>query len=80
MTLEATSGATSVAASPADALPRRSFGGLVAISIYWFALNFHWAALPIFIVPPQVIALLYRAAPVGTGATSQSWVDGHKAL
>ncbi len=26
-------------------LPKRSLGGLIAISIFWFALNFHWAAV-----------------------------------
>jgi MFS family permease len=76
MTIEATAGAQTSANS--TALPRRKFGELVAISIYWFALNFHWAALPIFIVPPQVIALLYRAAPPGVSATD--WVNGNKAF
>jgi MFS family permease len=58
----------------------RSFGELVAISIFWFALNLHWAALPIFIVPAQVVALLFQSAPAGTLALRQDWVDAHKAL
>ena len=33
------------------ALPRRSVGGLIAISIFWFALNFHWAALLTIVLP-----------------------------
>jgi MFS family permease len=75
MSLETAAG---VPASASASLPRRSFGGLISISIYWFALNFHWAALPIFIVPPQVIALLYRSAPAGVSASD--WVNSNKAL
>lgn len=68
------------ATSRAASLPRRSFGGLVSISIFWFALNFHWAAVPIFLVPPQVVALLFRLAPAGSLAARSAWVDSHKAL
>jgi MFS family permease len=76
MSIEATAGAQ--VTTGAGALPRRKFGELVAISIYWFALNFHWAALPIFIVPPQVIALLYRSAP--PGVSTVDWVNSNKAI
>ena len=34
-------------------LPRRSLGALVAISIFWFALNFHWAALQSLVKMPN---------------------------
>lgn len=62
------------------ALPRRSLGGLIAISIFWFALNFHWSALLLIVVPSQVTSLLLHAAPGATLAAQKSWVDAHKAL
>src|SRR5579883_1468111 len=40
------------------ALPRRSLWGLISIGIFWLALNFHWTALLIVILPSQVEALL----------------------
>jgi MFS family permease len=46
---------------------RLSFGGLLSISIFWFALNFHWTTLLIVVVPSQVQALLYTA--LGHSAT-----------
>jgi MFS family permease len=52
-----------VSAAPTTKL---SFGGLLAISIFWFALNFHWTTLLIVVVPSQVQALLY--APMGHNA------------
>src|SRR5262249_19678173 len=58
----------------------RSLGELVAISIYWFALNFHWAALPVFIVPPQIVALLYRAAPHTGSLSATDWTNQYKSL
>jgi MFS family permease len=64
--------AADVTAGAARKLPRRSLGGLIAISIFWFALNFHWGALTGLIVPSQVIGLLFREAPVGTSASQ--WV------
>ncbi len=51
----------------ATALPKRSLGGLIAISIFWFAINFHWAALQQIIIPAQVNGLLFEQAP-GTTA------------
>ncbi|HEV8194496.1 MAG TPA: MFS transporter, partial [Ktedonobacterales bacterium] len=50
----------------AAALPRRSLGGLIAISIFWFAINFHWAALQQIIIPAQVNGLLFEQAPGST--------------
>ncbi|GAC1375225.1 MAG: hypothetical protein PVS3B1_32500 [Ktedonobacteraceae bacterium] len=35
-----------------------SWKQLIAISIFWFALNFHWAALGIIILPSQVFKLV----------------------
>lgn len=79
MSLDAAgAGTTSSAAGAAATQSHRSLGQLVAISIFWFAINFHWAALPIFIIPPQIISLLYRAAPAGVSASG--WVNDHKAL
>ncbi|HST87323.1 MAG TPA: MFS transporter, partial [Ktedonobacterales bacterium] len=82
MTLDSTAGSPSSAASGASvptaasvALPRRSTGQLVAISIFWFALNFHWAALPIFIIPAQVFGLLLREAPGATLAERAAFVS-----
>ncbi len=80
MTAEATTGAVS-APSATGPLPRRSLGGLVSISIFWFALNFHWAALPILIVPSQIFGLLLREAPGATLAARSLWVtDARLAL
>jgi Na+/melibiose symporter-like transporter len=76
MTLEATAGAQSAASS--TALPRRTFGGLVSISLFWFALNFIWIALPSFIIPFQVVGLLLRAGPTGGGISPADWANAHK--
>jgi MFS family permease len=40
------------------AIPRRSLWGLISISLFWLALNFHWTAFLIIILPSQVEALL----------------------
>src|SRR5204863_1935501 len=34
---------------------------IVSISIFWFALNFHWAALGLIIMPSQVFKLVGQA-------------------
>jgi MFS family permease len=54
------SGSSEVSAEAigAPAIPRRSFWGLLSISIFWLALNFHWAAIIVIILPSQVEALL----------------------
>jgi MFS family permease len=75
-----TAEATLPAAGSAATLPRRSLGTLIAISIFWFALNFHWSALLILLVPDQVIGLLLHEAPAGTLASQATWVDQHKSL
>lgn len=62
------------------ARPRRSLGQLIAISIFWFAINFHWSALLLLLIPAQVYGLLFHAAPAGTLATRAAWVDAHKGL
>lgn len=66
--------------SDARALPRRSLGGLIAISIFWFALNFHWQALLALIIPGQVLGLLFREAPAGTLVAQAAWVNDHAPL
>ena len=68
------------ARSSSGALPKRSLGGLIAISIFWFALNFHWAALPLILLPSQVTGLLFREAPAGSQASQAAWVTGHSGL
>src|SRR6266567_9158919 len=39
-------------------LPRVRWTQILAISIFWLALNFHWAALGIIILPSQVFKLV----------------------
>lgn len=39
-------------------LPRLRWTHILAISIFWMALNFHWAALGIIILPSQVFKLV----------------------
>ncbi len=48
----------SVDQSGAAAIPRRSLWGLISISLFWLALNFHWTAILFIILPSQVEALL----------------------
>src|SRR5579859_3880575 len=43
---------------PAIELPKLPWTQIMAISIFWFALNFHWAALGIIILPSQVFKLV----------------------
>jgi MFS family permease len=43
---------------PAVMLPKLPWAQIMAISIFWFALNFHWAALGIIILPSQVFKLV----------------------
>ena len=42
---------------PAIALPRLRWAQILAISIFYFALNFHWSALGIIILPSQVFKI-----------------------
>src|SRR5262249_5135424 len=68
-------------AGVASTQKHRSLGELVAISIFWFAINFHWAALPLLIIPSQVYGLLLRIAPGATLAERSAWVtEGRLAL
>jgi MFS family permease len=57
--MAATSSATG-AAEMTTALPKRSTWGLIQLSLFWIATNFHWAALPIIILPSQVQAILWQ--------------------
>ena len=68
------------ARSSSGALPKRSLGALIAISIFWFALNFHWAALPLQLIPSQVIGLLLQQAPGSTFAAQAAWANDNKGL
>src|SRR5260370_39294371 len=76
MSAEAPLGATTSSLSIGVPVARRPFGGLVAISIFWFALNFHWAALPLLIIPSQVFGLLLRHAPGATLADQANSAGG----
>src|SRR5258708_30859476 len=76
MSAETPLDATTSSLSIGVPVARRSFGGLVAISIFWFAINFHWAALPLLIIPSQVFGLLLRQAPGATLADQANWAGG----
>lgn len=39
-------------------ITRLSWGRIISISIFWFALNFHWAAIGTIILPSQVFKLV----------------------
>ena len=39
------------------ALPKLRWTQILAISIFWLALNFHWSALGIIILPSQVFKI-----------------------
>ena len=80
MSMEATPSLSGPTALKSIPLPRRSFGQLVAISLFWFALNFHWAAVGVLLVPSQVIALLFREAPGATLAARATWTNNHAGL
>lgn len=69
-----------LSAAKARKLPHRSTGALIAISIFWFALNFHWAALLTILVPSQVLELLFREAPAGSIGSQAAWVNAHVGL
>jgi MFS family permease len=53
---------------------------MVAISVYWFALNFHWTVLLTLLVPAQVYGLLLFEAPAGSLAARAQWAAGHEGL
>src|SRR5947209_11625625 len=52
------SGGESLPPCLAIKLPRVPLTQILAISIFWLALNFHWAALGIIILPSQVFKLV----------------------
>ncbi|HEX9036445.1 MAG TPA: MFS transporter [Ktedonobacterales bacterium] len=62
------------------AQPRAHLGKMIAISLFWFAVTFHWTALQALIIPAQIYGLLLHAAPAGTLAARVAWVDAHKGL
>ena len=47
------------------ALPKRSTWGLIQLSLFWVATNYHWAAIPIIILPSQVQVYLFYHHPAG---------------
>ncbi len=67
----------------APAIPRRSLWGLISISIFWLALNFHWTALLFIIVPSQVEALLahsYLQSHAFNQAALNDFINDNKAV
>lgn len=51
-------GSGSIVPQQADStLPRLRWTRIASISIFWFALNFHWAALGLIILPSQVLKI-----------------------
>lgn len=61
----------STGATRTAALPERSTWGLIQLALFWVASNFHWAALPIIIVPSQVQAYLYLHRPASVVTPDQ---------
>src|SRR5260370_7608220 len=43
---------------PTMRLPKARWTQILAISIFWFALNFHWTALGIIILPSQIFKMV----------------------
>ncbi len=67
----------------AAAIPRRSLWGLISIGIFWMALNFHWTALLIVILPSQVEALLahsYLQTHIFNQAALNDFINNNKAV
>jgi MFS family permease len=67
----------------AAAIPKRSLWGLIAISLFWLALNFHWTALLIVILPSQVEALLaqsYLHTHIFNQSALSDFVNSNKAV
>ncbi len=52
-----------LAASASKTPPQRSTWGLFQLSLFWIATNFHWAAIPLIILPSQVRVLLFQHHP-----------------
>jgi Na+/melibiose symporter-like transporter len=73
-------GVLSVGVEPARSGRKRSLATLIAISIFWFALNFHWGMLLTVVVPSQVSALLYQLAPGASAAARAAWVKANVPL
>jgi MFS family permease len=59
-----------VATSASKAPPQRSTWGLIQLSLFWIATNFHWAAIPLIILPSQVQVLLFQNHPAGLSGTA----------
>jgi MFS family permease len=58
MTMVEQSGERTSSPRPALQLPRLPWTQILAISIFWLGLNFHWAALGIIILPSQVFKIV----------------------
>ncbi len=69
--------------SSSAAIPRRSLWGLISISLFWLALNFHWTALLIIILPSQVEALLahsYLQSHLFNQSALNAFINNNKAV
>src|SRR5271165_3561228 len=51
-------------------LPRRSTWELVQLSLFWIATNYHWAAIPIIILPSQLRVYLLLHHPAGLSGSA----------
>ncbi len=51
-------------------LPRRSTWELIQLSFFWIAINYHWAAIPIIILPSQLRVYLFLHHPAGLSGTA----------
>ncbi len=73
---------TDVSASAAletDAPPARSTWGLIQLSLFWIAVNFHWTIIPAIILPQEVQAVLFANHPAGlSGAALANYVANAK--
>jgi MFS family permease len=75
--------ALGVETAEAPAIPHRSLWGLISISLFWIALNFHWPALLIIIIPSQVEALLahsYLSSHTFTQSGLSDFIANNKAV
>jgi MFS family permease len=74
-------GAGKTSAAP---IPRRSLWGLIAISLFWLALSFHWTAFLIIILPSQVEALLahsyLQSHTIFSAGDFSTFVNNNKAV
>ena len=80
MAEHAISGGVATTDTAAPALPKRSMGFLIAISLYWFAINFSYIAQNALLLPSQVLQVLFREAPGTTFAARAAWTNSHAGI